>query len=192
MRKIHKWGLIAGLIVMAGLAIGVSPLNAQQKRETIQAQVWGEQRLAGKTFNMTIIINSYSTPEDQKALIGAFQKGGHDAMVKVLQKMPSRGRIAMTGTLGAQIAYVRTFQTETGRKIRVLTDRPIYFAEAYHAGRSTQYDVTFAELNIDQANQKNSSGTLILGARIRTKNNQVEIESYGSGPWRVNNIMERE
>ena len=98
----------------------------------------------------------------------------------------------MTGTLGAQIAYVRTFQTETGRKIRVLTDRPIYFAEAYQAGRSTQYDVTFAELNIDQANQKNSSGTLILGARIRTKNNQVEIESYGSGPWRVNNIMERE
>jgi hypothetical protein len=192
MRGIHKAGLIAGCVVIAGLALGVSHLNAQQKRETIQAQVWGEQRMSGKTFNMTITIESYSTPQDQKALLEAFQKGGHDAMVKVLQKMPRKGRIAMTGTLGAQIAYVRSFQTETGRKIRVLTDRPIYFAEAYHAGRSTGYDVTVAELNIDQANQKKSIGTLIIGARITmNKNNQIEIESYGSGPWRVNNIMER-
>ncbi len=192
MRRIHKGGLIASLFVVAGLAFGVSHLNAQQKRETIQGQVWGEQRLKGKTFNMTIIINSYSTPQEQKTLLDAFNKGGHDALVKALQKMPERGRIAVTGTLGTNIAYIRSFKTETGRKIRILTDRPIYFAEAYNAGRSVQYDTTIVELNIDQENQEKSSGTLILGARIRMKNNQIEIESYGSGPWRVNNIMERE
>jgi hypothetical protein len=192
MRRIHKGGLIAGFLVMAGLAFGVSHLNAQQKRETIQAQAWGKDRLAGRTFNMTIVINSYSTPQDQKTLLDAFNSGGHDALVRALQKMPSRGRIAMTGTLGTDIAYVRSFKTETGRKIRVVTDRPIEFREAYRSGRSEQYDVTIVELNIDQANQKKSTGGLIVGARVRMKNNQIEVESYGSGPWRLNNIMERE
>jgi hypothetical protein len=192
MRRIHKGGLIASLFVVAGLAFSVSHLNAQQKRETIQAQVWGEQTMAGKTFNMTIRVNSYSTPEDQKTLLDAFQKGGHDALVRALQKMPERGRIAITGTLGTNIAYIRSFKTATGRKIRILTDRPIYFAEAYRSGRSVQYDTTIVELNIDQANQKKSAGTLIIGARVRMKGNQIEIESYGSGPWRVNNVMERE
>lgn len=193
MRGIHKAGLIASCFVMAGLAFSVSHLNAQQKRETIQAQVWGEQRMAGKTFNMTIIINSYSTPQDQKTLLDAFKSGGHDALVRALQKMPERGRIAMTGTLGTNIAYVREFKTETGRKLRILTNRPIYFAEAYRSGRSVGYDTTIVELNIDQTNQKNSNGSLILGARVSMgKNNQIEVESYGSGPWRVNNVMERD
>jgi hypothetical protein len=192
MRLLHKAGLIAGFLVIAGLGVGVSHLNAQKKSETIQAQAWGDVWAAGKTFNMTIIIQSYSTPQDQKTLIDAFNQGGHDAMVKVLQKMPSRGRIAMTGTLGTDIAYVRSFPTETGRKIRVVTDRPIYFRESYHAGRSTQYDVTVAELNIDKENAKKGSGTLILGARVRlNKSGQIEVESYGSGPWRLTNIMER-
>ena len=97
----------------------------------------------------------------------------------------------MTGTLGTDIAYVRSFPTETGRKIRVVTDRPIQFREAYQSGRSTQYDVTVVELNIDSANQKNSSGGLIVGARVRmNKSGQVEIESYGS-PWKLSNVMER-
>jgi hypothetical protein len=192
MRRIHKGGLVASLFVIAGLAFGVFHLNAQQKQETIQAQVWGEQRMAGKTFNMTIRISSYSTPQDQKTLLDAFKSGGHEALVRALQKMPERGRIAMTGTLGTNIAYVRSFKTETGRKLRILTDRPIYFAEAYRSGRSVEYDTTIVELNIDQANQKKSNGSLILGARVRMKGNQIEVESYGSGPWRVNNIMERE
>jgi hypothetical protein len=191
MRGIQKASLIAGFFVIAGLGMGVAHLNAQ-KSETIQAQAWGQDRLAGKTFNMTIRIQSYSTPEDQKTLIDAFNRGGHDAMVKALQKMPSRGRVAMTGTLGTDIAYVRSFPTETGRKIRVLTDRPIQFREAYQSGRSMQYDVTVVEINIDSANQKKSSGGLIVGARVRlNKSGQIEVESYGSGPWRLTNVMER-
>lgn len=191
MRGMQKAGLIAGFFVIAGLGLSVPQANAQ-KRETIQAQAWGQDRMAGKTFNMTIIIQSYSTPQDQKTLLDAFDKGGHDALVRALQKMPSKGRISMTGTLGTNIAYVRSFPTETGRKIRVVTDRPIEFGEAYRAGRSTQYDVTVVELDIDAANAKKSGGGLIIGARIKMgANQQIIVESYGSGPWRLSNVMER-
>jgi hypothetical protein len=35
----------------------------------------------------------------------------------------SKGRVAVTGTLGYNFAYVRAFSTENGRKSRLITDR---------------------------------------------------------------------
>ena len=66
-----------------------------------------------------------------RRLLAAFASGGHDALVKTLSKMKSRGRVAITGTLGYQIAYIRSMPSENGRTIRLVTDRPIKFAEAH-------------------------------------------------------------
>jgi hypothetical protein len=163
----------------------------QPKRETIQAQAMGQNTAVGKTFNVTITIDSYSTPDDQKALIDAFTQGGQAALSKTLSKMKPKGRLAVTGTLGYDIGYVRTFPNENGRKIRLITDRPIKFAEARNNGRSKDYDLSAIELNISNDNSK-SSGSLIVGLRVKVdKDNQIVFESFGSGPWKLVNIMER-
>ena len=119
--------LIAGILITVVAAMATIKIGAQDKpkRETIQAQAMGQNRAAGKSFNVTVSIDSYSTADDQKALIDAFTQGGQAALSKTLSKMKSRGRVAVTGTLGYSIAYVRTFPTEDGRKIRLITDRPI-------------------------------------------------------------------
>jgi hypothetical protein len=168
-------------------------LGAQDKpkRETIQATAMGQQRASGKTFSVTINIDSYSAPEDQKALIDAFNAGGHNTLVKTLSKMKSKGRVAITGTLGYQIAYIRTFPTENGRRIRLVTDRPIQFAETYVNGRTKDYDLSALEINLN-ADPKQSDGNLIVAGKFKIdKSQQVSFESYGSGPWRLVNIMER-
>jgi hypothetical protein len=163
----------------------------QPKRETIQATARGQQRASGKMFSVTINIESYSTPEDQKTLIDAFSAGGHDLLVKTLSKMPAKGRVAITGTLGYQIAYIRSFPTENGRRIRLVTDRPIQFTEAYINGRTTDYDLSAIEINLN-ADPKKSDGSLIVAGKFKVdKNQQVTFESYGSGPWSLVNIMER-
>jgi len=124
-------------------------------------------------------------------LISAFNQGGQAALSKSLSKMESKGRVAVTGTLGYNIAYVRTFSTENGRKIRLITDRPIQFAEARNNGRSTDYDLSALELNINDDKSK-SSGSLIIGLRVKVdKDSQLIFESYGSGPWKLVNVMER-
>ena len=161
------------------------------KIETIQAQAMGQLTAAGKTFNVTVRIESYSTPEDQKTLIDAFTSGGHDALVKALGKMKSKGRVAITGTIGYQIAHVRSFPTENGRKIRLITSRPIQFREAYVGGRSTDYDLSAMEINLDK-DPKKSDGSLIVAGKFKVeKDGQISFESYGSGPWKLVNIMER-
>ncbi len=192
MRRAGRIGVMVGLLAAAGLGFGGASAYAQRKSETIQATAWGQQRLAGKIFNLTIIIDSYSTADDQKMLLDAFQKGGQVQLVRVLEKMKSKGRVALTGTLGATIAYVRSFPTETGRRVRILTQRPIRFAEAFHGGRSTEYDVTAIELNLDRTDSSKSTGGLIIAAEIRVdkRTGQMVIESYGSGPWRLANFKE--
>jgi hypothetical protein len=151
----------------------------------------GQLKAAGKTFHVTVNIESYSTAEDQKILIDAFTSGGHDALVKTLSKMKSKGRVAITGTIGYQIAYIRSIPTENGRTIRLITDRPIQFREAYASGRTKDYDLSAMEINIAKE-QKNSDGSLIVAGKFKVdKNQQVTFESYGSGPWKLVNIMER-
>lgn len=164
-----------------------------QKNETIQAQAFGTTTMAGKTFSVTIYIEDYSTPAEQKALIDAFNSGGHDAMVKVLSKMKSKGRVRLSsGGVGYQISYIRNIQTANGRTIRLLTDRPIGIGEAMFNTRSGDYDISIIELQLGDSKGKNS-GSLIPGARIlvNKKSKQIEIESYHASPWRLAGIMER-
>src|SRR5271169_5580602 len=184
---------IGGVLIAVVLAMGAFKTGAQDTptRETIQAQAMGQNRAAGKNFNVTVSINSYSTPDDQKALLDAFAQGGQAALSKTLSKMKSKGRVAITGTLGYDVAYVRTFPTDDGRKIRLITSRPIRIAEARDGGRSTDYDLSALELNLNNDKSK-SSGSLIIGLRVKVdKDNQLVFESYGSGPWKLVNVMER-
>ncbi len=178
--------------VVAALAAGIALCYAADV-QTIQAQAFGTATMAGKTFGITIYIEDYSTPADQKALIDAYKKGGHDAMVKVLSKMKGKGRVRLSsGGVGYQIAYIREIPTANGRTLRLLTDRPINILEAMGSTRSEEYDISIIELHLSKDKDK-STGSLIPGARIRTdkKKQQIEIESYHAMPWRLAGIMER-
>lgn len=161
--------------------------------ETIQAQAFGTTTMAGRSVGVTIIIEGYSSPGDQKALIDAYKQGGHDAMVKVLSKMPGKGRVRLSsGGVGYQISYIRNIPTAEGRTIRLLTDRPINIGEAMASTRSLDYDLSIIEIHIKNDKDK-STGSLIPGARITTdkKKQQIEIETYHATPWRLAGIMER-
>lgn len=179
-----RWSMIA--------AMALSISSSAQKVETIQAQAFGTATMAGRSFGITIRIENYSTPAEQKALIDAFKSGGHDAMVNVLSKMKSKGRVAVTGSVGYQIAYIRNIPTKNGRTIRVMTDRPINIGETMGSYRSQDYDLTLIELHLSNAKGK-STGSLVVGGRFKVnkKNQQIEFESYHAMPWRLVGILER-
>lgn len=180
-------------IAISGMLLSATDGTSQDKskKERIQATAMGQMRSAGRMFNIDILIDSYSTPQDQKTLINAFTSGGHDALVKALSKMKGKGRVSVTGTVGYQIAYVRSFPTPNGRKIRIITDRPINVGEAIYNGRSTDYDLSAIDLNIAK-DQDKSEGMLILAGKFRVdKNKQIELESLGDA-WRLTNVMERD
>jgi hypothetical protein len=188
--RTKSYFIFSGILVVSILT---SLSSFAQKRETIQAQAFGTSTMSGRNFGITILINGYSTPADQKALIDAFDSGGHDAMVKVLSKMKSKGRVRLSsGGVGYEIAYIRNIPTPTGRTVRLMTDRPINIGEAMFSTRSKDYDLSLLELHLSSTKSKNT-GNLVIGGRFRVskKTRQIEFESFEAAPWRLAGIMER-
>lgn len=158
------------------------------QRQQFQAQAFGQGTQAGRTFGVTIIINEYSTPADQKVLIDAFASKGMEGLTRTVSKMPAKGRIAITGTVGYDVTYIRAFETPTGRKIRLVTDRPITFGEAWTDSRSREYNLSAVELNLGSDGK--GTGTLLPACQLKiNKQNEVEIEAF-QNPWRLAQVFE--
>ena len=158
--------------------------------ETIDAIARGTSTQLGKQFNVKITIDQFSTEEERAALKSAFDKGGHDALVRALSKMKEVGRIRIPSTTGFSIAYARRIPTPTGYKIRFLTDRPTAFAGHWNMARSTDYDVTGGEIEINTQDKSKSIGMLYPAVRIRAdQNGGIEIEAF-QNPWQLVNIID--
>ena len=159
-------------------------------REYYQAQAYGTGTQMGRTVNVSILINRYSPPDDQKILLNAFTTKGMQGLTDALSKMKSKGRISITGTLGYDLSYIRTFKTEQGRTIRMVTDRPISFAEAWEGTRSLDYSMSAAELNLNDEESK-STGTLLPLCKLSVnKEKGLEIEAF-QNPWTLRDIQKR-
>ena len=166
-------------------------INAAGAQETIDATAQGTSTQLGKNISIKLIITSYSTAADKKRLDDAFAKGQNQGLVDALQNMKSVGRIQIPGTLGYDLAYVRSIPTPTGRTIRFVTNRKIAFGEAYRNTQSQAYNLTGGEINIDDTDNKKSAGVLYPAAQlVINKEGDLQIE-LRKNPWKLNNIIVR-
>jgi hypothetical protein len=181
---------VAGLFLFLLVSYrGVAQEKA--KREVFQAQAMGQGTQMGRNFNVTINIAEYSTPEERQVLVEAFDKAGSEGLFNALEKMPSKGRMAITGTLGYDVSFIRKIPTDGGFKVRVLTNRPITFGENWTNSRSSDYNLS--ALEFDFSNEKDKSTGVLLPAcqfKIDKKTKELVIENYRD-PWKLVNILDR-
>ena len=157
----------------------------------IQAQAMGLSTQLGQSFGVDLIIEEFSTPEEQKALVEAFNAKKNEGLTNALSKMKSKGRMAITGTLGYDVSYIRQFDLPDGSvKIRIVTDRPIRFGEAWSDSRSMDYSLSGVELILHPDDKKNT-GTLAPLCQLKMdKENQLQLEFY-QNPWKLVDIRRR-
>src|SRR5580692_4294437 len=160
--------VIAGLLVV-GSTLGLSA----NKPETIDASAMGTGTQMGEHINITLNINDYSTQADKHMLVQAFEKGKNQGLVDALSKMKAAGHIEVTGTLGYDCSYIRVIPTPTGRKIRFVTNRLLSFGEVYRDSRSTAYDLTAGEFDLNDTDKSKSTGVLYPAA-------EFEIDKQGN------------
>jgi hypothetical protein len=113
-----------------------------------------------------VTIYEFSTPEDKQVLVDAFKKGQNRGLVNALTKMPAVGRIAITGTLGYDLSYIRLIPTETGRKIRFITNRQLRFGEVYANAQTISYNLTAGEFDVNDSDKSKNSGVLYPAAQL--------------------------
>ena len=196
MRTVRNATLIAGAMSLICLVLLPNSRTLAQgtklsKPIVIQGTARGQAQQLGRMFSFNLWINELSTPEDQKALLEAFNAKGNEGLVNALSKMPSKGRISITGTLGYDVNYIRSFKQPDGTtKIRLVTDRPITFGEAWSDSRSSDYNLSGLEIILSPDKKKNS-GTLLPACQFKIdKDNQLQIEAF-QNPWTLMNIQRR-
>ena len=181
--------IIAGLVAWCGAGV------RQGEGSSIQPVVNGETFSAlaylpagagaGATANVTITINSYSSSEEVQNLHAMLIDRGPGVVLKALEKMKPKGRIAMTGTIGFYyFKVIMSVPSSNGRRIVAAADRPISFLEQYYGTRSTDYKFGFMELDLDRRDR--GQGSLTYAAKVKVINSdKVEIENFGIEPIRL-------
>jgi len=189
--RIHKLSYGGMLLVTLLLTAVTLALAADDRKvETIDATAMGTSTQMGKMVSVKVTIYEYSADEDRQILIEAFKKGQNQGLVNALTKMKSVGRIAITGTIGYDLSYIRLVPTPTGRKIRFVTNRLLRLGEVYYNTQTTAYNLTAGEVEINDSDKDKSAGVLYPAAQlVINKEGQLEFQ-LNKNPWKLVNIID--
>jgi hypothetical protein len=182
--------VLRNLPLAALLLLGTLTSFARAKYETIDAQAFGTGTQMGQNIGITVTIYDFSTASDRQQLVDAFTKGQNQGLVNALSKMPAVGRIAITGTLGYDLSFIRLIPTPTGRTIRFVTNRQIRFGEAWSDSQTLNYNLTAGELILNDQDKSKSTGQLYPAAQlIIDKEGQLQL-NLNQNAWRLSGIID--
>ena len=116
-------------------------------------------------------------------------EAGPDALLKMLEKADSKGKITLSGRVGFyDLKLIRSHRTPTGRRIYAVGDRPVGFLEVYAGNRSLDYPFGILQLDLEtkENGKEEGAGALIYSAKIKVLDgSKIDVESYGIQPIRL-------
>jgi len=186
------------LTLLLGLSVAAPLAARDDDRGKLRQEFSGVAVSIGTPGNPTgvapvdIVVTRWSTPEERQRLISAFTGEGQSAAVDKLQDMKPVGTVRVNHQgLAYDLRYSREFKNEDGgRRIFLLTDRPISAWEAFVQPRYSEYPFTLIEMRLDRDGR--GSGTITLAAKITASEDGrfVQIENYATSPIQFNQIKQ--
>ena len=192
MSKRLRTALWLGVVLVAASAAGARAGEKEKNRETFMATVLQQANMrlpGGGTFQLTMNVDQWTSLEERKRLIGVFTEGGSEALMKELRKMKA-GFIsppAFARWPSWEIDVASSIpQPDGGRIVRLFTERPIIFGEAYYNTRSKDYAFGIVELKLNA--DAEGEGVTIPAAKLSLdKEGQLVVETlpYTTGPQKL-------
>lgn len=144
-------------------------------------------RSVTRTFDLTI--TGQTSDDKATSFLEILQSSGQDLLLKEISK-ENLGRFSFSGNLARDINVVRESVVDGKRRIFIVFERWLQFAEIRGGYRSVDYPFSVIEMFVDEKTGK-GEGTFIPAARIswrvdkRTQQNQVEIENFATFPAKI-------
>lgn len=162
--------------------------GAAERFTGVVVDVGGAVRATSAQF--TLQIDEYSDLEEIRGLVTVLAEEGQNGLEKELRKL-ERGWIRVGPSLGYPISVARSIETEEGRVIRAVSDRPIQMFEVMRGLRSADYTLGLIEITLGADGK--GEGRLIAAAKVEfNKEGTVEIESLGTQPFRLMQVRQRQ
>jgi hypothetical protein len=166
---------------------------AQEQAKPVKEQYSGNVVLVaagpatGGSGRLSVTIERWSTDEEKALLKKALAEDGPEGLLKALRKT-TVGYVRTTQSLRYPLNFASSFQTEKGRTIRLVTERPILWAESVGmTARSRDYEFGWIEFTMNEKGK--GEGFVIPTAKVSlNKDGQLEVESLGIGPQKLFNV----
>jgi hypothetical protein len=136
-----------------------------------------------------VVVTRWSTDDEREMLLGALLDKGPDALLEELRETRRVGYIRTPNSIGYDLHFAHDLPGEDGgRRVILVTDRPISFWEAANQPRSIEYPFTLIELRMNRDGE--GEGKMSIATRI-TGNRElglIELEDYALQPVRLMNV----
>lgn len=180
-------GFLCSFCCIASVALFELPpdAQAQSSRQRINGTIVGiGGRWSGRSRPFSLIVTSYTPPNQVRELNDALSRGGQDDLLRALSKMDA-GQIQLGTGVGVRAnAVIADPWDEGGTKLTVFYERNLSFFELRYGTRSQDYRIGYAEIFLDREGK--GAGTLIPAARVRLRDgNTWEVEDFGVFPARL-------
>ena len=179
--------LVAVCVASSLVAVAAGPQTRTSAEEfsAIYANISNVGRVGAAP--VTIRINRWTSDEEGERLMAVLADKGTDALVRQLQNAKSVGSIGTPQQLPYDLRYARQQKFENGgRKIVLMTDRPMEYWERISAAISRDYPITWIELKVGADGR--GEGSISLAARLRLVGDILGIEDYANQPAKLNEI----
>jgi hypothetical protein len=153
--------------------------------ETFSAQAHVIGPLGAAAATIKVVIQRYTPDAERTALEAALATGGYPAFLPALRRSSDVGYVEH-GTARFTIRYARETKTDKGRRIDVVTDRPIFFVGggAPEARPRESFDVAVLRMEVDVIGYGN--GVMAAAARLKpAPDGGVQIDDYAEQPIKL-------
>jgi hypothetical protein len=181
---------ITGILLWASLAPAAwSSAQTAQAREVFNATATVTTGGgATATVPVTLTVDRRLSQAEADAVVAAFKAGGTAGLRKALQGVKPTGSVRLgTGTpTETRITIER--QTDKGRLLTVVTDRPLAFVGAAKPDAKPRegYDLAVIDLEVDA--KGSGSGTMAPAAKVTIKDGVFSVADYGAELVRLTGV----
>lgn len=176
---LRRVAALAGTLAMLASA---APAADPKPIETFKA--YAVSLGSGRSSQLTININRWSTDEEREMLLQTLQEFGRDKLIDALMKIrPPVGYMRAPNSLAYDLYYARDNVAPDGsRHVVIATNRYVNFREVASSTRSMKYQLTLIEIHIDKDGK--GEGKMVPAAMVSwdKEKKKLEIENYQTFP----------
>jgi hypothetical protein len=142
------------------------------------------------TAQLIMTVNQWATQAERDAFFVTLKEKGAEALLEQLRRSKRVGSLRTPSTVGWDIRLaLEEPGKDGGRRVMLLTDRPIGFSEATNRPITIDYPFTVIDMQIPPKGF--GQGSLVVAAKIIPAGKTVIIENFDTQPIQLNRIETR-
>lgn len=167
--------VLAGLILAAGAsALQEKPAEVPEK---FSANLMTSAPTGTRSTRLNMTVERWATAEEIAGFEKLLRESGPEALYNVLRGT-KMGSIKTTQSYVYNIFLAYSVQTEQGRTVKLITERPVFFREAAKDSKSLEYIYSAIEMNLNEKGK--GSGKILPTAKIFIgKDGKVDVDTQG-------------